>query len=69
MRVPSIGPALYERRIVREGKRMAAAMLENYTVTANGRFIRSTFRQTALPAWLAEALARAGFRRDAANGK
>ncbi len=69
MRVPSIGPALYERRIVREGKRMAELMLENYTVTANGRFIPITRRQPALPAWLAEALARTGLRRDAPNGR
>lgn len=39
MRVPSIGQPLFERRIVREGKRIAERMLEGYAVTANGRFV------------------------------
>lgn len=40
MRVPITGQPLFERRIVREGKRLAEQMLAGYAVTGNGRFIR-----------------------------
>lgn len=39
MRVPTTGQSLYERRIVREGMRLAERMLDGYSVTSNGRFI------------------------------
>jgi len=66
MRVPSLGQPLYERRIVREGKRLAENMLAGYSVTANGRFVpeRSWFD----PAAFAEALADT-FRRAARSLK
>ncbi|GEM_PF-959043 len=40
MRVPTTGQPLYERRIVREGKQLTQRMLDGYSVTANGRFVR-----------------------------
>lgn len=40
MRVPDTGQPLYERRIVRDGKRFAEQILAGYAVTANGRFVR-----------------------------
>lgn len=51
MRVPSIGQPLYERRIVREGKRIAERMLDGYAVTANGRFVPDAKAGRGLPAW------------------
>lgn len=42
MRVPDTGQPLYERRIVREGKRIAERMLDGYSVTPNGRFVKDT---------------------------
>ncbi|WIY51540.1 hypothetical protein O9Z70_08540 [Devosia sp. YIM 151766] len=39
MRVPITGQPLFERRIVREGKRIAERMLDGYAVTGNGRFV------------------------------
>jgi hypothetical protein len=42
MRVPDTGQPLYERRIVREGNRIAERMLNGYSVTANGRFVKDS---------------------------
>ncbi len=39
MRVPKTGQPLYERRIVREGARLAERMLDGYSVTNNGRLV------------------------------
>lgn len=48
MRVPDTGQPLDERRIVREGKRIAERMLEGYGVTANGRFVKDADMQGGL---------------------
>lgn len=52
MRIPTTGQPLYERRIVREGKRIADHMLNGYRVTANGRFVREDAGRNGLAAWL-----------------
>lgn len=49
MRVPDTGQPLYERRIVREGKRIAERMLDGYSVTANGRFVKKPVIATRNP--------------------
>lgn len=51
MRVPDIGQPLYERRIVREGKRIAERMLAGYSVTANGRFVPERQGRDGLQIW------------------
>lgn len=49
MRVPDTGQPLYERRIVREGKRMAERMLDGYSVNAKGRFVKKQVVTTTSP--------------------
>ncbi|WP_152658709.1 hypothetical protein [Devosia chinhatensis] len=66
MRVPDTGQPLYERRIVREGMRLAERMLEGYEVKANGRFVRRSngkygdaFAMAHAQSWVNELLQRA----------
>lgn len=72
MRVPTAGQPLYERRIVREGKRIAERMLEGYSVTASGRFVRDADIRGAKAILMGrfDALARvvSGLYRRAGNG-
>ncbi len=69
MRVPDTGQPLYERRIIRDGKRFAEQMLAGYSVRANGRFVPDAKAGSSLTmAMLAEALTGA-FRRVARNSK
>lgn len=65
MRVPNSGQPLYERRIVREGKRIAEQMLAGYSVTANGTFVLDASRPQPLIALAMESLGR--FYQRAAN--